>query len=98
MVTMAAEEVNLKFLIDGDLRETLGTVLDRKGITLTRGMTELISWFCGLDDVAQSMVLGQISATPELIKIALQHSSPMKRVGASSGALMNPRQPRSPQR
>jgi hypothetical protein len=90
MFTMT-EEVNLKFMIDAELRDRLGELLDRKRTTLTRGMAELISWLLDQDDVTQSMILGQIRPTPALIKMVLEATArrghaPPPRIGRINSA------------
>lgn len=47
-------------------------VLDRKRIDNTAAVNQIIDWFVEQDDLVQSMVLGQITATPELVSMLLK--------------------------
>lgn len=58
---MAEKEAFRARLEDG-LRAKLDLVLDKKGITQVGFANRFITWFLGLDDLLQSIVLGQVNS------------------------------------
>jgi hypothetical protein len=59
MVTCVSQ-VNLKVLIDADLKARLDQLLERKRISLTAGVDAMVGWLLEQDSLLQSAVLGQV--------------------------------------
>jgi hypothetical protein len=69
---LMASQHNLKFLIDAGLKDRLDAMLDAKNATLTGSMVNMIRWLLDQDDVVQSVLIGQLRPSPDLMKIVIE--------------------------
>lgn len=64
-----AEPVNFKTMINSDLKAQLDKLLERKELSLTAFVENVVRWYLDQDDIAQSMIAGQLTPTPDLIRM-----------------------------
>lgn len=73
-----AQKKTLKVDIDGGIRDRFLLICQRKNISQVGAVEGLLAYFSDLDDVHQSMVLGQVEQSQDLTEIVLKRMAAKK--------------------
>jgi hypothetical protein len=63
---------NLRVVLEGELKDQFAGLLERKQISQQKAIEQLVRFVVAQEDVAQSMLLGQIEPTDDLLEIVLR--------------------------
>lgn len=79
MPCMALRRENMRIRLTDDLRQKWDAMLARKRITQQEAIVQLMLRAVDADDVAQSMLLGQLTPADDLIAVVLRRGRKRKK-------------------
>jgi hypothetical protein len=72
---LVADKENFRFRLDGKLKEEFMEMCEQRKISQQEAISAVIGWIVNADDLMQSMILGQLPATDDLVQIVLRRMS-----------------------
>lgn len=69
---IVTEQKNLRIVIPADLKDQWESLVESKGITQQKAIESLVRLLLAQDDLAQSVLLGQLKPTPDVMKLIYQ--------------------------
>jgi len=83
---------SLRIQIPPDMIQQWEDFCEKKKIKQQPVIESMLRWLLDQNDVAQSMILGQIEPTPELLKMVLAPKQPAIRRTKTGGVVVNLRE------
>lgn len=84
---LVEKRVDLIFRVSEDSKSRWDALTSGKKISQQNAGRFLVDWFLGLDELTQSMILGQIEASDDLIEVVLRRlAKPRMKVAAKPRA------------
>ncbi len=88
MIQVVPETKSVRLVLEGERLEAWESLLAEKQVSQQAAMVKLIDYILAQDSVAQSMILGQIPASDDLIELALRRMRGLR--GKGSGPTRPP--------
>lgn len=70
--SLMAERENFRFRLDPEKKRRWVEMCDRKNVGQQDAIESILGWVLAQDDLTQSMLLGQIAATDDLLEMVLR--------------------------
>jgi hypothetical protein len=90
--TEEKKEKSIRLPIDAQRMEAWEKLLDEKQITQQAALLAMIDWVVAQDPLVQSMVLGQIPASDDLVRVALRRMAERQPTGQPYRRAAKPRE------
>jgi hypothetical protein len=71
---VGTDSKSLRVNVPADMREKWESFCERKKVKQQPAIEFLMRWMLAQDDLVQSMVLGQVESSPDLIKFVLERT------------------------
>lgn len=69
---IVTEPKNLRIVIPAELKDQWNALVEGKGISQQKAIEALVKFLLDQDDLAQSVVLGQVKPTPDVMRVIFE--------------------------